>query len=415
MFSKVISSKEVEQICKKYFEHYNLFEYSDFTVDSFDVKPASEKTMGFLSQHLLLSVTTADNVSENIEKLTFFVKALPCIIAEHADYVKEAMAFDKEIVMFEKFISKASGQGNTKWAPNYFFARMNDLIVFENLYSSEFQISKNSSDSFDRNHLTFALKAIAAMHASSLAMEHREPEFMEKFSKNDLYENFYPNPKSGNIRVKTIENTIRTTCHLATMILGHKFDTKRLNTKLMEIFELCKSSTKYRNVFSHGDLWGNNIMFRYHGQSDKPNEAIIVDFQLTRWAPPAFDLMTFLMMCTRPEFRDEYLQQLLDDYYVFLEHELVTYGLNVETEISRNEFDETCKFYSRVSSLEAAMFSHMIFLPEKYLSNVFSNAENYNNFLMISRNDLCENAFKNDPEYRNKMINILSTLVKTIM
>lgn len=40
-------------------------------------------------------------------------------------------------------------------------------------------------------------------------------------------------------------------------------------------------SAKHKNVLCHGDLWANNIPFKY-GDDGKPVECCLVDFQLAQ-------------------------------------------------------------------------------------------------------------------------------------
>lgn len=67
------------------------------------------------------------------------------------------------------------------------------------------------------------------------------------------------------------------------------------------------------NVIIHKDLWANNILFQY--EEGLPINAVLVDFQLSRYAPPTFDLMSLLYMTTSSEFRDCYENEILEQYF----------------------------------------------------------------------------------------------------
>lgn len=80
---------------------------------------------------------------------------------------------------------------------------------------------------------------------------------------------------------------------------------------------------------SHADLWLNNIMFRYGDDGKTPKDAILVDFQLARWAPPAYEVLIFIYLNTNSEYRQKHLQYLLEAYYTYLEIELNRHKLDI--------------------------------------------------------------------------------------
>eukprot|EP00094_Tigriopus_californicus_P005881 TCALIF_05667-PA protein Name:"Protein of unknown function" AED:0.29 eAED:0.29 QI:0/0.66/0.5/0.75/0.33/0.25/4/114/526 len=74
-----------------------------------------------------------------------------------------------------------------------------------------------------------------------------------------------------------------------------------------DVFTLC-----------HGDFWSNNIMFSYPPEDQakaKPNQLIIIDYQLINYGHPAYDLVYFTYLNTDLEFRDAHLKEVLKEYY----------------------------------------------------------------------------------------------------
>jgi len=70
------------------------------------------------------------------------------------------------------------------------------------------------------------------------------------------------------------------------------------------------------HTLCHGDFWSNNILFSYKdGETDVPEDLIIIDYQLINYGHPCYDLVYFLYLNTDLEFRDANLDTLLDDYY----------------------------------------------------------------------------------------------------
>lgn len=48
-------------------------------------------------------------------------------------------------------------------------------------------------------------------------------------------------------------------------------------------------------VLNHGDLWVNNVMFKYdsHSVNTTPSDLVFVDYQMTMWGSPGIDLNYF--------------------------------------------------------------------------------------------------------------------------
>lgn len=91
---------------------------------------------------------------------------------------------------------------------------------------------------------------------------------------------------------------------------------------------MARTSQKYKNVFSHGDIWANNVMFQYARDNKAPTNCCFVDFQFLRYAPPMLDLITILTIHTSRKFRKRYMMILLKDYLTFLRDTLKQHHLS---------------------------------------------------------------------------------------
>jgi thiamine kinase-like enzyme len=82
------------------------------------------------------------------------------------------------------------------------------------------------------------------------------------------------------------------------------------------------------NVFNHGDLWTNNILFNYNG--DNPSEAIILDFQYSFYGSASLDLLYFLFTSLADHLRIERMEELIQFYYYELKDLLqrLNYNMN---------------------------------------------------------------------------------------
>jgi thiamine kinase-like enzyme len=64
------------------------------------------------------------------------------------------------------------------------------------------------------------------------------------------------------------------------------------------------------NVLIHGDLWVNNMLFRYR-RSGAPDQVRFIDFQFLHFSSPAIDLRYFFNTSTCDDVRQEDLENLM--------------------------------------------------------------------------------------------------------
>ena len=67
------------------------------------------------------------------------------------------------------------------------------------------------------------------------------------------------------------------------------------------------------NVLNHGDLWINNMMFLY--KDEQPIDVLMVDFQLSSWNSPVFDLIYFFNTSLHEDIREAGQDELIQFYH----------------------------------------------------------------------------------------------------
>lgn len=68
------------------------------------------------------------------------------------------------------------------------------------------------------------------------------------------------------------------------------------------------------NVLNHGDLWANNVMYKYD-ENDEAIDVLMVDFQIGYWGSPGLDLTYLLFSSSADDIFEREWDQLLRIYH----------------------------------------------------------------------------------------------------
>jgi hypothetical protein len=140
-------------------------------------------------------------------------------------------------------------------------------IVLDDLKEQGFKIP-NGTAGLDMQHCLLVIKAIAQSHAASAVLHLKDPEIFKPFS-----ESFYCERQR-----KTIEHIVRSNMKSLAKevekwpLFNNRFASKlhRIADKAVEsMIKFVERDDDEFNTFIHGDLWHNNIMFRYSDDTDE--------------------------------------------------------------------------------------------------------------------------------------------------
>lgn len=250
------------------------------------------------------------------------------------------------------------------------------------------------------------------MHASSIIFEEKNGKFTENEMKM-LVENSYPT-EPHRTRAIGFEKGTKVLSQLIKLIPKYK-NSPRLAEIQENFIIVCrqlqtfvKASKQYKNVLSHADLWSNNIMFRYD-VNNKPCDVRFIDFQLTRYGAAAMDLATFIFVCSTRDFRRTHQNNILHSYCDALESELQLNQIDGKT-LPRDEIFKSFEEYRVAGLIEAALFCHLILLPNELAANIMQSSEEYDKFISQCRAEKCFKAFEEE-YYRERMTELLTELI----
>lgn len=372
---------------------------------NYEVVSLSDSPVGFWGDHFILKV-----YNDKSEKHDFFLKALPRGIEKRMEAIQETGFFEREIKIYEHLVPKLHKISSICWAPKIYLSKEEHFIVMENLRDHKVYPSKNNV--WDLKHFEVAAKTLAVFHASSVVYEEMFGKLIQD-TPDLLDEIAYPK-NVEHIRYTGVENIIKSLMKLIELIPKYRFSTK-LNDILnafpdvvRKIFMFVETSSKYRNVLLHGDIWVNNVMFLYN-KNKEPVECKYIDFQFARHAPPAMDLATFFFASSTAEFREAHLNQVLNIYCDYFENELSSHNIS-KSALTRNEILTSFQEYRLAGLIESALFNHVTMLPADIATDMMSSSEEYEKFFSQSREQKCLKAFE-DECYRSRLTEILSEII----
>ncbi|XP_052870135.1 uncharacterized protein LOC128275613 isoform X2 [Anopheles cruzii] len=446
-----LTEQDIEAVVKSYIKDKRNRVNGKFRLVSYQVRRLSDDPIGYLGDHYLLDVNLREKMVHYTpeeeeqyaeeEYISFFLKVLPETVPKLADYIREMGCFRKEILLYRHLIPRLQDVmiGTRQFVPTAYYTKDERMVVFENLRTDGYSIVEGTKNLLDFDHLKVALQAVAKLHASSLILEERSGAPIPKLFVGYLNENAYVE-ESDHVRKLNLDNAIVVLCEMIKRIEAYAASDRldeilrKVPAIVRKIYDFSKPSTVYRNVLNHGDLWANNVMFRYelvptsvdpdsthdgHHLTEAspraafPVQAALVDFQLARYAPPALDVWTLLTLCTVREFRRTNAQPLLDHYYAALQKELSGGQMAPETVLPRAQYDDSCGHFRLAGLIETLLFSHLTLIPKRFAKSMLQCSETFDGFLRgTEKARICLRSFAEDPTYRERLTEMLTELVE---
>lgn len=301
---------------KSFFKKVLSSKCDGLVINNFVIEMGSNLGDNYCSEIYRANVSYTTNILRN-QKISFIVKSIQDS-PNRGPVLEDMQSHEKECAMYLTIIPKLSGLLNDELFAAKCYYSVTDpwkIIVFEDLKVSGFTMADRKL-LLDMNHCKLTMKKLGRFHAASMIQADKFPNTFEKFnfgiinSGEKANEMMFGMIKNGIADIITVaENWGKEYENVVENLIKNK---ENFITKIMK-----SASSEYDTlkVLNHGDLWVNNMMFKYNEETKKPTDVIFVDYQLSYYSSPGLDLNYFLNTSPTCEVRENYRDEIILTYY----------------------------------------------------------------------------------------------------
>uniref|UniRef100_A0A1B6F250 CHK kinase-like domain-containing protein n=1 Tax=Cuerna arida TaxID=1464854 RepID=A0A1B6F250_9HEMI len=289
------------------------------TVVSFSAKPAIAAGDNFSSYIFRVLVQYRVGSATEEESKSLIVK-LPVKEGLIFEIAGQTQFYSKEDVYYEELLGKMIDKIKCKFTAKSYYSPIKGIIVLEDLKPDYFVADKIKQ--LDLTHSKLVYITLAKFHAAAVAIYHEEPKLIEAVGGECFY-------IEGGPLQKWIEYGCKALGEYLNEVEGCKEYADFFLSRADNIWKLAIEGTKPKpgrfNVLNHGDVWVNNMMFKYNANKE-PIDVKLLDFQISRYSTPVFDLLYFMYTSANDDVRDNHQLELFELYVKTLNEGLEQVG-----------------------------------------------------------------------------------------
>ncbi|EDW84846.2 uncharacterized protein Dwil_GK14342 [Drosophila willistoni] len=315
-----------EWLTHEYIEHALRTHYKDdlLQIVKFEINPAlgpGENYSGVLTK-IRVSFKVFQN-GERKETKNMIVKTS----IDDDELTQELIApydiYNREMNIYEEVLPKLNellheiGDFEQLFPTAIYVDRERMAIIFEDLAVAGY-VMADRIRRLNAEHAHLILRKLAKMHAASAVLNERTNGCLEGYDRG--FFNNYTNAFSGYF-VGTLHAAARWMSHIENM-RQYADKLSKLAPHYMDIGRKCFAPTLGQvNVLGHGDVWTNNVMFKYDSKTGHPVDVLLFDFQFSFWGSPTIDLHQFINTSLEEQLRRDQQNDLFEFYHrIFTEY-----------------------------------------------------------------------------------------------
>ncbi|XP_046684610.1 uncharacterized protein LOC124370367 [Homalodisca vitripennis] len=209
------------------------------------------------------------------------------------EYAEKADIFNREQRFYSEVLSQLYKKAQFEFGPKAFYSPDRNRLILQDL-KVEGYVMASRAKQLNFSHCKLVMTSIGKYHATSILLHNENSKLVEEAGSERLYYDEGPFKKE----VKGwVETSLRLVSDVLKEMKGYEHFGDLMLSKVDGIWEYLVKVFKPRkqavNVLNHGDLWVNNMLFKYNS-SGTPDAVKLVDFQYPRYSSPAVDLIYFI-------------------------------------------------------------------------------------------------------------------------
>lgn len=261
-------------------------------------------------------------------------------------------------------------------------------IVLENLKSHNY-MTQDRIVGLDKAHMDFAISHLAKLHAITIALKLKKPEFFKRAVLPGLTASITEAAEKGVVdMVQKAHNDYKNMIEAKTYL-------DRIEKTIEYGFKQNVKPEEPWATMVHNDFWVNNMMFKYDESGNLINMKI-VDFQLTVYEYGVNDLIFFLISSSQKEILDNHLDDMIDFYYDSFIESLKLLSIDTNA-FPKNQFMKQLNQCAPIKFNQCIMMVQVI---QAARGSVTQTTETANECVFAGGID--------DDNYKQKMLHILS-------
>nr|XP_016927718.1 uncharacterized protein LOC108008382 [Drosophila suzukii] len=261
-----------------------------------------------LSIHIRIGSSTGENYCSQIyrakvsfkrpdhpeQDIVFIVKSIPHL--DSVEFINDLQVYLKEKMTYYEILPRLElmMQCKRRFGPKLYqcIKQPENTLVFEDLGQLGF-VMASREEGLNEDHCQLVMERLAEFHATSMALAILDPHIFDTYTDgmlsprglekdSFLMQFFSGNGKELHRLVSSWPGFERIAGKIGKYMENHRSNLVRSQAPL----------EKEIKVLNHGDMWVNNMLFKYDA-AKRPQDLILIDFQLSVWGSPGIDLNYF--------------------------------------------------------------------------------------------------------------------------